>query len=82
VEGDPPTRDDVARVFRDLIDGRITREEASDWARPWVIADVDIDQATLEALEGLYGADAPTTDRPYLFGEEDFRAWLAELEQA
>jgi len=65
----------------DLIEERITREDASSWASPWVMADnsgID-DRAVWNAVEGLYGADSPSIDRPYLFERVDFETWLADL---
>jgi len=67
----------------DLIAERITREEASAWASPWVMADDSgvEEKAVSDALEGLYMADGPSTDRPYLFERVDFEAWLAEFRE-
>jgi hypothetical protein len=67
-----------------LIEGRITRGDVADWAMQWVGAsDPDVtDRAVWDALNALAGADSPTTDRRYLYGEEDFRAWLSELRSA
>jgi hypothetical protein len=45
-----------------------------------VIADgAEIDAQIWEALRRLLGADMPSTDRPYLYQEIDFQAWLADL---
>jgi len=38
------------------------------------------DSAVWRALNELGGADAPSTDRQWLYGPDDFRAWLEELE--
>jgi hypothetical protein len=79
----PPSREDVEQKLIDLIAERITREEASAWASPWVTADDPgiEDRAVWDAVSALWGADGPTTDRPYLFGREDFKAWLAEFRE-
>ena len=47
----------------------------------WVFArDARVDDpAVWAALNNLQGADAPSTDRPYLYGEVDFQAWLDEV---
>lgn len=64
-----------------LIDGTENRQEVAAWAMQWVDADdpgVE-DPAVWEALGNLAGADAISTDRPYLFEVVDFQAWLDEL---
>jgi hypothetical protein len=81
-----PTRADVEAKLMDLIEGRYTREEASSWAELWLTKDFEQnlikDPMVLSALEALSGADMISTDRPYLYDEVDFRAWLDELRQA
>jgi hypothetical protein len=69
----------------DLIEGRCSREEAASWAEGWYTKDFDldlIDDKVLDTLEKLSGADMISTDRPFLYNEVDFRAWLDELRQA
>jgi len=65
----------------DLINGVLTREAVSEWARPWgkAFESEAEDPAIQEALEKLYSADSPSTDRMYLFGPEDFEEWLRKL---
>jgi hypothetical protein len=47
---------------------------------PWVIAgDVD-DKVLWDALVKLGGVDLISTDRPYLYMNEDFYLWLENLE--
>jgi len=77
----PPSRDEVERKLFDLIAERITREEASAWASPWASAyESGIeDEAIRDALEGLYMADGPSIDRPYLYERVDFEKWLADF---
>ena len=78
-----PRRGQVASVVRDLIAGVRSRAEVTVWAMHWIAASnpgVD-DPVVWRALGNLVGADAPTTDRPSLFAESDFRAWLAEIER-
>ena len=76
-----PTRIEIEVKLTDLISGTITREAASEWARPWGNAyDSGLeDPAIREVLEKLYAADSPSTDRPYLFGPDDFADWLRKL---
>jgi hypothetical protein len=83
-----PTRADAEMKLLDLIEGRCSRGEASSWAEYWLYEDGVLggdlfhDLALLEALKDLSGADMITTDRPYLYDEVDFRAWLHALQQA
>jgi hypothetical protein len=77
----PPTRADVRRRISALLDGSASRDEVSDWAMQWVDAENpgDIDEVVWSALNNLAGADAPTTDRRYLYDRPDFEAWLDEV---
>ena len=76
-----PTRVEVAARLQGLIDGRLSREEVATWAKRWVTADDPRirDQAVWSVLQSMSGADLISTDRPYLYGLEDFQAWLEEL---
>jgi hypothetical protein len=69
--------------LRELISGELGRDEAAAWAMPWVAAATPAvdDPVVWRALNNLAGADAVSTDRPFLFEEVDFRAWLAELRE-
>ncbi len=66
-------------------DDATSRSEASDWAMEYLVYDdpqiyPEIrDSAVHDALVSLSGADTPTTDRPFLFGPADFRAWRDQL---
>ena len=72
-----PSRVEIELKLAGPIDGTLTREQASDWARPWATRHEALDdRAMQEALELLYQADSPTVDRPYLYGNSDFEAWL------
>ena len=77
----PPSRAEVEAQLLGLIEGRIRRDDATAWAMQWVAAsDPGVDDAVVwEALNNLVGADAVSTDRPYLLQEIDFRVWLDEL---
>lgn len=76
-----PSRAEVEAQLLDLVAGRRTRDEVTSWAMQWVFArDARVDDpAVWAALNNLQGADAPSTDRPYLYGEVDFQAWLDEV---
>jgi hypothetical protein len=76
-----PSREEVASKLRGLIGDTTPREEVASWASTWVTSDefpVD-DERVWEALKNLAMADLISTDRPYLYGKEDFQDWLAEL---
>lgn len=76
----PPSREDVENRLLDLIGGGISREEASNWARQWVVADgAEIESHIWRALIQLLAADMISTDRPYLYEKSDFEAWLTDL---
>lgn len=75
-----PTRSQVINQLTKLVDGRISREDASSWASPWVVRLEDIeDDRVCQALVHIAGADTPATDDTYLYMKEDFEDWLREL---
>jgi hypothetical protein len=80
----PPSRSEVEQQIKGLIDGDVGRDAASAWAMQWVAAhDPGIDDpAVWRALNALAGADAPSTDREWLFVEADFYEWLADIQDA
>lgn len=76
----PPTKQEVQDRLLDLLGGATTREQVADWARQWLDADeLAIDPDVRRALVRLIGADLPSTDRPYLHEDVDFRSWLDDL---
>ena len=76
----PPTRPEVATVLRELINDECTRQSASAWACDWLLGDARVsDPVVWEALELLGAADLISTDRPFLYNDEDFRASLDKL---
>lgn len=77
-----PDRAEVEHKLVDLIEGRITRDEAHDWAiKIWINEDrIDVtDRPAWGTVGHLTGADAISTDRPFLYDKGDFQNWLAEL---
>jgi hypothetical protein len=81
-----PSREEVEVMLTDLLEGRISRQDASTWATEFLVDDaLDItDDRLLVALEQLAGADLmnpPDAQFPYQFGPEDFKNWLAKLLQ-
>lgn len=77
-----PTKAEVISQIRRLLSRDCDRSAIADWARPWVAtrADEVDDLRILRALESIASADLPTTDREFLYGREDFAAWLEEIE--
>ncbi|MBD1378583.1 hypothetical protein ID864_23540 [Erwinia aphidicola] len=61
--------------------GDIDRMSASEWAINIVDDDhVRITDSTIwKILQCLGSVDLPTTDRDYLYENDDFIAWLSEL---
>jgi hypothetical protein len=77
-----PTRDELVEQIKALIEGTVTRKAVSDWAGQWVrLPNPNVDDAAIwKALQQLSGADLHSSRDRYLHSEEDFRAWLSELE--
>ena len=76
-----PSRSEAEARILGLISGGVSRDAATAWATQWIAAgDPGVDDPVVwRALQNLSGADAVSTDRPFLFEEVDFRAWLEEL---
>ena len=80
-----PDRAAIELKYVALLEGRISRDEAHDWAINIWQKDLEIrvtDWPAWKAVGLLTGTDAISTDRPYLYDEEDFRGWLSELRSA
>jgi hypothetical protein len=77
---EPPDRVEVAAVLRELIGGTRSRRSASEWACPWLCGEARVpDPEVWSALLLLGAADLISTDRPFLYGDEDFRECLESL---
>jgi len=71
------TRDEVFSWLQRLAEGKVTREEAATWAGQFLLEDAMPDEPNLfAAIRDLAAADTGAPDRDYLFGPEDFEAWL------
>lgn len=76
---------DLVEVSRQLAEGEMAREEATDWATSWLeFQDSQYEvggHATWKPLIRLSGADHKVGPGPedYLYGPEDFKAWLDDL---
>jgi hypothetical protein len=79
-----PTWDNVESYLKGLVTGNVSREDASSWALRAMRAteNQEFHPALWDALDDLMGADAISIDRPYLYEQEDFEAWLAALRAA
>jgi hypothetical protein len=85
--GNVPTLSDVAEKLRLLVVGEISRQQASEWASPWITeytevqfdTDRELDRRIKKAFDRLASADSISTDRPYLYGQSDFERWLNDL---
>lgn len=76
-------RREVLDWLRNLMEERVAREEAAEWADQLVRDDaLPDDPETARAIEALAGADTPANDREYLFGQADFKAWHDRLSRA
>jgi hypothetical protein len=67
-----------------LVEGSVSREEVSDWALMRIkdeSARYSSDATLWTALDRLAGADLQEGPGVYLHGEEDFRSWLAEVDE-
>ncbi len=78
-----PSRSEIANTVRRLLTAQMTRKAASEWASQWLFDDEPIsDCLAWEALVLLGAAELVSTDRPFLYNEEDYLAALESLEKA
>ena len=83
-----PSRKFVERKLEDLLSGRISREEAAEWARPYALGkiaehDSPKDVPSWEALTALAMSDVKDPDDGgYLYNNASFRSWLEQLRAA
>jgi hypothetical protein len=57
-----PTRAEVRACWEDVVAGRRTRAEASDWACPWVQANFTGEELVLQGLRYLHAVDLGVDD--------------------
>lgn len=76
-----PTRSDVILKIEAMIRAIETREVVAAWAMAIIDDDtVEVTDARVwKVLKNLGGADLVGDDRPYLYANEDFANWKAEL---
>lgn len=76
-----PNRDSVISKIRALRELSESNEAVAAWAMS-IISDDSVritDKVVWQALKKLAAADLPASDRPYLYVDEDFAEWEAEL---
>lgn len=80
----PPTRADTAARWRELIDGRVTREEVHAWTVRWVEGEGSCPDLMVEAaLQHLHGFDLrwdPVRPNVVWHGTEGRAEWLHSAE--
>jgi hypothetical protein len=78
----PPSLAQVTGILEALISGGLARSDVAEWASYWVsLKNPPIHEGKVwSAIQELTGADMITTDRPFLYGVEDFRDWLNKLQ--
>lgn len=79
----PPSAEEIATMFENVLSGRCTREDADHWATQWVaMADPpDMPDAHWEALEQLCGCELKHgPDAPYLHSNEQIADWFREFQ--
>ena len=73
-----PSRVEVEGHLAALAEGRLSPEEVSDWARPFVVYDsthpTPMDWEVWQMLEALIGADLRVTPNDYLHGVADSKS--------
>lgn len=81
-----PTFPLIIAKLQEVIAGSNSREALTQWATTWINEDyqTEVDSTNLsagiiEALDLVAGADAPGSDRPYLYDSEDFSRWLLHI---
>ena len=74
-------RDEAERRLQDLLDGRAERGDVARWAARYAVLDPapEIVEPTWTVIGWMAGADLISTDRPFLYGPEDFAEWLDML---
>ncbi len=77
-----PTSNEVEAVFRRVLSGEISRDEADRWAAKWIAADKPpgMPEATWDALKKLCGCDLRHgPDEDYLHDDRQLEEWLHEF---
>ncbi|BDR55722.1 hypothetical protein [Xylocopilactobacillus apis] len=79
-----PRKSDLIKKIQNLISGHESRKTVSEWAFD-IYNDDSLrisDPMISNYLEMLGAVDLPSSDRNYLYTEEDFREWISELHRS
>ena len=82
-----PTRTEVESVLVALVNATMSPEQAQSWAATSYVdesthpedTDTDMDWAAWHGLDLLMGADDMVNATTYLFGHDDYVAWLEDF---
>jgi transcription initiation factor IIE alpha subunit len=75
-----PTVNEILDRLNSVLNGELTREEASDWASYYVMADeptID-DKIVWDLLKIISGIDVLDSPTSYLHNEEDIKDWIKQ----
>jgi hypothetical protein len=74
-------REKAISVLQEVLNGNLTRDDASKWAEKiYLNDDIDVpDEILWDVLGCIMGIDTPSTDREFLFDENDFQSWIDKL---
>ena len=77
-----PQRADLANKISDILTGNAKRGDVSEWAIGILIDDSSKleDLVILKYLKLLGAVDLPSSDRDFLYTDNDLRHWMAEIE--
>jgi len=81
-----PDRTAVEVQLDALATGRLSPEDAADWARPFVVNEgaqpEHVDPVVWSALLNLSGADLQSAPDDFLHSADDYRSWVIEFQRA
>ncbi|MCH6268885.1 DNA-binding protein [Neobacillus citreus] len=75
-----PTVSDIIDRLKSILNGEMTREEVSDWASYYVMADAPTinDEIVWDLLKIISGIDILDSPTSYLHNEEDIKDWMKQ----
>ncbi|MGZ4161056.1 MAG: DNA-binding protein [Neobacillus sp.] len=75
-----PTVSDIIDRLKSVLNGEMTREEVSDWASYYVMADAPTinDEIVWDLLKIISGIDILDSPTSYLHNEEDIKDWIKQ----
>ena len=76
-----PAYPEIVAILASLMQGTISRAQASEWATPFVIGPYRIqEQLRKDLLNLICMADLTALDRPYLYNNTDFQSALERIQ--